>query len=157
MKKNLNELINVQNWFRFGSQLLVITELLRLAGTSEDHLVNPLLKQGQLEQVAQRMSGHVLNISKNEDSTNSLGKLIHCSTSPKIKGYFFCLNRISWNSLCTHCLLSCYPDTTEKSLAPSLLSLLKCLSRRSPQAFSSPVYTVTALSASPCSSDATVP
>jgi len=52
-----------------------------MAGTSENHLVNHLLKQSQLQQVSQSMSSHILNMSKTGHSTHTLGKQVQCSAS----------------------------------------------------------------------------
>ena len=79
----------------------------------------PLPKQGLLQQAAQDLVQWVFNISREGDSTTSLGSLFQCSVTLRGKKFLLMLRR---NFLC----FRLYPlplvlslGTTEKSLAPS--------------------------------------
>lgn len=63
-----------------------ITEWLKLESTSGVHFY---LEQGQLEQVAQNSVQLDFIISKDEDSTNSLGNLCQCLATLIVKIIFF--------------------------------------------------------------------
>jgi len=86
-----------------------------LCGSSSPTL---LLKQGHLQQAAQDLSKRVLNISREGDSTISLGSLFQGSVT--LRGKFFLM--FTWNFLCfSLCPLPLVLSlgTTEKSLASS--------------------------------------
>ena len=78
----------------------------------------PLPKQGHLQQAAETLSRRILNISREGDSTASLGSLFQCSVTLRGKKFFL---MFSWNFLCfSLCPLPLVLSvgTTEKSLAP---------------------------------------
>jgi len=79
----------------------------------------PLQKQDHLQQAAQDRVQAVLNISREGDSTTSLGSLFQCSITFRGKKFFL---MFSWNfpcfSLCPLPLVLLL-GTTEKSLASS--------------------------------------
>ena len=83
-----------------------ITERLGLEGTSVGHLVQPSCQSRVTYSRLQRiLSRRVLNISREGDSTTSLGSLFQCSVTLRVKKFFL---MFSWNFLCF-------------SLCPSLL------------------------------------
>lgn len=87
----------------------VFTELLRWEGESWDHLVQLLLKLGQLEQVAEDCVQSALNMSKTGDSTTSLGHLCQCLVTTRVKKCFLMeLDGFLCVSVCAHCPLSCH-------------------------------------------------
>ena len=78
-----------------------------------------LLKQVPYSSLSRKASKRVLNISREGDSTASLGSLFQCSVTHMVNK-FFCM--FVWNFLCSSLcpllfILSLY--TTEKCLAPS--------------------------------------
>jgi len=79
----------------------------------------PLTKKGHLQQAAQDLVQVGLNISREGDSTTSLGKVFQCSVTLRGKKFFL---MFSWNfpcfSLCPLPLVLSL-GTTDKSLAPS--------------------------------------
>ena len=97
-----------------------ITEQQGLEGTSVSHLVQPFCRSrvtySRLHRTASR---RVLNISREGDSTTSLGSLFQCSVTLRVKKFFLMFR---WNilsfSLCPLPLVLSL-GTTEKSLAPS--------------------------------------
>jgi len=77
-----------------------------------------LLKQDHLQQAAWDLVQVGLSISREGDSTTSLGSLFQCSATLQIKKFFL---MFSWNFLCfSLCPLPIVLSlgTTEKSLAP---------------------------------------
>ena len=97
-----------------------ITECLELEGTSVGHLVQPFCRgRVTYSRLHRTFSRGVLNISREGDSTTSLGSLFQGFITLRGKKFFLIFRR---NFLC----LSLCPlplvvslDTTEKSLAPS--------------------------------------
>ena len=84
-----------------------------LEGTSVGHLVQPAAEAGS------PTAGWVFNISREGDSTTSLGSLFQCSVTLRGKKFFLVFRR---NFLCfSLCPLPLVLSlgTTEKSLAPS--------------------------------------
>lgn len=90
------------------------------------HLVQTLLKQGHLEpqnKLPRATPRWLLKISKQGESTTSLGNLFSCSVTSTVK--YFLMFR--WNFLCSSlCPFSLVLalGATEKCLSPSLLDLL---------------------------------
>jgi len=79
----------------------------------------PLPKQGHLQQAAQDRIQVVVNISREGDSTTSLGSLFQSSVTLRVKKFFLMFR---WNFLCfSLCPLPLVLSlgTTEKSLATS--------------------------------------
>jgi len=87
-----------------------------LCGSSSPTL---LPKQGHLQQAAQDLSRRVLNISREGESTASLGSLFQCFVTLRVRKFFlmFRCNFLCF-SLCPLPLVLSL-GTTEKSLAPS--------------------------------------
>lgn len=85
------------------------------------------------------MSSQVLNISKDGESTVSLGNLCQCLNTIKVEKFFLCLNADSCVLTCVHCLLSCLSKLLKLTLL-SLLPLFQYLYKfiRSLWAFCSP-------------------
>lgn len=74
-----------------------------------------MLKQVPYSRLHRKASVWVLNISRGEDSTTSLGILFQSSITPTIKKFF---QMLVWNFLCS-------------SFRPLLLVLLLCISKKS--------------------------
>jgi len=75
-----------------------ITECSGLAGTSVDHLVQPLCRSRvTYSRLHRTLSRQVLNISRERESTASLGSLFQCSVTLRGKKFFL---MFSWNFLC---------------------------------------------------------
>jgi len=91
-----------------------------LEGSSVGHLVQPPCRSRvTYSRLHRTLSRQVLNISREGDSTTSLGRLFQCSITLRVKKFFFVL---SWNFLCfSLCPLPLVLslDTTEKCLASS--------------------------------------
>lgn len=109
-----------------------ITERVRLGGTSEDHLVHhylPGLEQGQLLRLSRTMIRWVLSISKDTDSTVSLGSLWQCSLILTIKVFLpICKCNFLYFNLCP-LPLGLSLGITKKNLAStSLICLIRHLS-----------------------------
>lgn len=64
-----------------------ITELLGLAETFWDHLVQPV-EQGHLKQLSQAESSQVFNICEDGDSTTAQGNLCQCLATVTVKKLF---------------------------------------------------------------------
>jgi len=60
---------------------------------------NPPLEQVPYSRLHRKASSWVLNISREGDSTSSLGSLFQCSVTLKVKKFFLLLR---WNSLYSH-------------------------------------------------------
>ena len=138
-----------------------MTKCLRLEGTCGGHLVQPPCSSRATYSWRPRtVPKWLLNISKDGDSTASLGSLCQCLVPPTVRKCFLMFRE---NLPC----FSSYPkpnllplDTTEESLAPSPLHppfKNWYTSKRSPLwAFFSPDCTAPALSASPHKRDTPV-
>lgn len=74
-----------------------------LEGTSGDYLLHAPAQS----RVLMTVLAQVLNFSKDENSTASLSNLSQCSTTYIVrKLFYFCLNGISYISVCARYLLS---------------------------------------------------
>ena len=73
--------------FPWLSLFLRVADHLRLAGTSEVIWSKPLPKQGHLELLPRTVSRWLLSISKDGDSTASLGSLLQCSVILTVKTF----------------------------------------------------------------------
>ena len=103
-----------------GSQDHGITERWGLEGTSVGHLVQPPCQSRiTYSRLHRTLSRRVLNISREGDSTTSLGSLFQCSFTLRVKKFFF---MFTWNFLCFNLCplpLVLLLGTTPESLAPS--------------------------------------
>lgn len=66
------------------------------------------------------MSSWILNISKDNNSTTSLGNTFHCSTPLTVKKFLLFLSEFFCISLCAHCFLS-FPWTPMRRACLHLL------------------------------------
>ena len=137
-----------------------ITECSGLEGTSMGHLVQPPCQsRDSYSRLHRTASRRVLNISREGDSTTSLGTLFQCSGTLRGRNSSSCSDGTSYASVCAHCPLSCHwallkrawphpPDTHPSDICKYILGHLA--------AFSSSGWTSPAPSAFPCRRDAPV-
>ena len=85
-----------------------VTECSGFAGTSVGHLVQlPCRSRVTYSKLQRTLSMRALNISREGDSTTSLGSLFQCSVTLKVESSSSCSAGTSCASVCARCPLSC--------------------------------------------------
>lgn len=142
--------------------------VLRLEGTSEDDLVqSSCLSRGSYSRSSRTVSHWVMNISENRDSTASLSTCASVQPSSKFCLRCFCLFLFLWsifvcflrNFVCFSLRLCAVTEPSEEfgcalCISPPMRYLYTLI--RSHWPLSSPLWTITALSASPHMRDAPI-